>query len=133
MEAPAALRTAARLRRAWSVWASIPSGMDPDSGSIPAVPEQKTKPPATMAWLYGPRAAGACSVEICVPIHVLSLPLCDDASAGRYSAHVSGESLTPRWAPRLRGPITSTADRNMPQTLESPTPNLVRAPGQPSS
>ena len=63
IEAPAALRIAATFWRAWSVWASIPIGMEPVSGSIPAVPEQKTKPPATMAWLYGPRAAGAWSVE----------------------------------------------------------------------
>jgi hypothetical protein len=28
-------------------------------GSIPAIPEQKTKPPATIAWLYGPSASGA--------------------------------------------------------------------------
>ena len=34
--------------------ASIPSGIVPVSGSIPAIPEQKTNPPATIAWLYGP-------------------------------------------------------------------------------
>src|SRR3954452_11368659 len=40
----------------------MPSGTSPVTGSIPAVPEQKTNPPATMAWLYGPSAAGASSV-----------------------------------------------------------------------
>src|SRR5690348_12986031 len=52
--APADASTAARLRRAWSVWASMPSGAAPVAGSMPAVPEQNTKPPATIAWLYGP-------------------------------------------------------------------------------
>jgi hypothetical protein len=51
MDAPAAASTAARLRRACSVCAAIPSGADPVAGSMPAVPEQKTKPPATIAWL----------------------------------------------------------------------------------
>jgi len=32
-------------------------------GSMPAVPEQETNPPATIAWPYGPSAAGAASVE----------------------------------------------------------------------
>jgi hypothetical protein len=39
--------------------ASLPSGILPVTGSIPAMPEQKTKPPAATAWLYGPSAAGA--------------------------------------------------------------------------
>src|SRR5215475_10874682 len=63
VDAPAAVRMALRLLRASRVCASIPSGISPVAGSIPAVPEQKTKPPATMAWLYGPIAAGASSVE----------------------------------------------------------------------
>src|SRR3954453_19366899 len=63
MDAPAALSTARRLTSACSVWASIPSGIVPVSGSIPAIPEQKTKPPATIAWLYGPSAAGASSLD----------------------------------------------------------------------
>src|SRR5215213_3909022 len=63
IDAPAARRTAARLRSACSVWASIPSAAAPVPGSIPAVPEQKTKPPATIAWLYGPSAAGAWSLD----------------------------------------------------------------------
>src|SRR5215204_3789878 len=63
MDAPAAPSTAARLTSAWSVWASMPSGMVPVAGSIPAMPEQKTKPPATIAWLYGPSATGASSLD----------------------------------------------------------------------
>src|SRR5690348_9681537 len=63
-DAPAAVRIASRLFRASRVWASIPSGTVPVTGSIPAVPEQKTNPPATIAWLYGPMAGGAGSVEI---------------------------------------------------------------------
>jgi hypothetical protein len=95
IEAPAASRMAARFRRACSVWASIPSGMDPDSGSIPAVPEQKTKPPATMAWLYGPSAAGACSVETACRFMSLSLPFpVMTFSAGRYS-HVPPKPSLP--------------------------------------
>ena len=39
------------LRRARSVCASIPSATAPVTGSIPAVPETKTNPPATIAWL----------------------------------------------------------------------------------
>jgi hypothetical protein len=31
--------------------ASIPSAIAPVAGSMPAIPEQKTKPPATIAWL----------------------------------------------------------------------------------
>ena len=63
MDAPAAPSTAARLTSAWSVWASMPSGIVPVAGSIPAMPEQKTKPPATIAWLYGPSTAGASSLD----------------------------------------------------------------------
>src|SRR3954464_7424064 len=63
-DAPAAARTADRFLSACSVWASIPSAACPVAGSIPAVPEQNTKPPATIAWLYGPSAAGARSLEI---------------------------------------------------------------------
>ena len=39
-----------------------PSGIVPVAGSIPAMPEQKMRPLATIAWLYGPSAAGAWSV-----------------------------------------------------------------------
>src|SRR5215213_6191737 len=63
IDAPAAPSTAARLTSVWSVWASMPSGIVPVAGSIPAMPEQKTKPPATIAWLYGPSAAGASSLD----------------------------------------------------------------------
>src|SRR5206468_1957108 len=35
----------------------------PVAGSMPAVPEQKTNPLAMIAWLYGPRAAGAEPVD----------------------------------------------------------------------
>ncbi len=42
---------AARFASACSVCASIPSGMAPVAGSIPAVPEQNTKPFAMIAWL----------------------------------------------------------------------------------
>src|ERR1700730_2624755 len=61
---PASSKMAARLTNACSVCASTPSRTAPVSGSIPTVPEQNTKPPATMAWLYGPSAAGARSVEM---------------------------------------------------------------------
>jgi hypothetical protein len=44
---------------ACSVCASIPSAASPVAGSIPAIPEQKTMLPATIAWLYGPSASGA--------------------------------------------------------------------------
>ena len=50
----------------------MPSGISPVVGSIPAVPEQKTNPPATIAWLYGPRAAGALSV--CTLRRVMASP-----------------------------------------------------------
>src|SRR5215207_6526363 len=63
LDAPAAPSTAARLTSAWSVWASMPSGIVPVAGSIPAMPEQKTKPPAAIAWLYGPSATGASSLD----------------------------------------------------------------------
>src|SRR3954471_7737903 len=62
IDAPASASTAARLTSACSVCASMPSGIVPVAGSIPAVPEQKMRPPATIAWLYGPSAAGAWSV-----------------------------------------------------------------------
>src|SRR5829696_6997020 len=75
IDVPAASKTAARLRRACSVWASIPSGATPDAGSIPAVPEQNTKPWATIAWLYGPSAAGAwLACTACRLMAVLSTP-----------------------------------------------------------
>jgi hypothetical protein len=48
---PAAESTAARFSSACSVWASIPSAIVPVAGSMPAIPEQKTKPSATIAWL----------------------------------------------------------------------------------
>ena len=51
MDAPAAPSTAARFTSACSVRASMPSGTVPVAGSIPAMPEQETKPPATIAWL----------------------------------------------------------------------------------
>jgi hypothetical protein len=51
IDAPAAARMAARLCSACSVCASIPSATAPVAGSIPAVPEQNTKPPATIPWL----------------------------------------------------------------------------------
>src|SRR5215217_9168166 len=63
MDAPAPASTAARLTSACSVCASMPSGIVPVAGSIPAMPEQKIRPPATIAWLYGPSAAGAWSVD----------------------------------------------------------------------
>lgn len=50
-ELPAASRIAARLVRACSVWAWMPSATTPVTGSMPTVPEQNTKSPATMAWL----------------------------------------------------------------------------------
>ena len=65
-ELPASSRIAARLRSACSVCASMPSATSPVTGSMPAVPEQNTKSPATMAWLYGPNAAGARSVVMAV-------------------------------------------------------------------
>src|SRR3954452_21089959 len=40
----------------------MPSGIEP-AGSMPAIPEQKTSPLATIAWLYGPSAAGARSLD----------------------------------------------------------------------
>ena len=49
IDAPAACRMAARFWSACSVCASIPSGATAVAGSIPAVPEQKTKPPAAIA------------------------------------------------------------------------------------
>src|SRR4051812_32883355 len=62
IDAPAASSTLARFLSACSVCASIPSGIAP-AGSMPAIPEQKTRPLATIAWLYGPSAAGACSLD----------------------------------------------------------------------
>src|SRR5688572_21747706 len=41
----------------------MPSGAMPVAGSMPAVPEQNTNPLATIAWLYGPIAGGALSVD----------------------------------------------------------------------
>jgi hypothetical protein len=50
-DAPAALSTAARFTSACSAWASIPPAIAPVAGSMPAIPEQKTRSPATIAWL----------------------------------------------------------------------------------
>ena len=49
IEEPEASRTAAKFIKACSVCSAIPSASTPDWGSIPTVPEQKTKPPATIA------------------------------------------------------------------------------------
>ena len=51
IDAPAVSKMAARFRRAWLVWARIPSGAVPVGGSIHAVPGQNTKPPAMIASL----------------------------------------------------------------------------------
>ena len=51
MDAPAEVRIAARLRNACSVCAAMPAAGAPVAGSMPAVPEQNTKPFATTAWL----------------------------------------------------------------------------------
>jgi hypothetical protein len=40
----------------------MPSRTVPAAGSIPAVAGQNTKPPATIAWLYGLSAAGSWSL-----------------------------------------------------------------------
>jgi hypothetical protein len=40
---------------------------------MPAMPEQNTKPPATIAWLYGPSAAGARSLDTARRVIVPSL------------------------------------------------------------
>src|SRR5918995_7289901 len=96
MDAPAAPSTAARLTSAWSVWASMPSGIVPVAGSIPAMPEQKTKPPATIAWLYGASATGASSL--------------DTASL------VIGRLLWWMASQRSRGPIRPGTPRRAPRT-----------------
>ena len=54
------------LRSACSVCATMPSAISPLAGSIPAVPETKTNPLATIAWLYGPSAEGESGVETAV-------------------------------------------------------------------
>ena len=41
----------------------MPSATAPVAGPMPTVPEQKTNLLAMIAWLYGPRAAGAESVD----------------------------------------------------------------------
>ena len=58
-EAPAASRTADRLRSARSVWASMPSTSSPVAGSSRAARCRTRGSSVAMAWLYGPRAAGA--------------------------------------------------------------------------
>ena len=60
MPTPAASSTAPRLRSARSAWASTPpSTISPVAGSRPSWPEQNTRSPLAMPWLYGPMAAGA--------------------------------------------------------------------------
>src|SRR5688572_3533107 len=59
---PAASRTAPRLRRARSAWASRPSASSPVAGSTPIWPAQNTRLSTAIAWLYGPAAVGAALV-----------------------------------------------------------------------
>src|SRR5438105_2569910 len=62
-EVPAASSTALRLRSAWSAWAAVPPSTSlPVPGSLPSWPAVKTRPPLTIAWLYGPMLPGAASV-----------------------------------------------------------------------
>src|SRR3954464_12294789 len=98
-DAPAAARTADRFLSACSVWASIPSAACPVCGSMPAVPEQNTKPPATIAWLYGPSAAGACSLDTACRVMV------------HLSGHGDGHSW---WSPREDGPPAGRAGAGAP-------------------
>src|SRR5919108_3660848 len=59
-DAPAAAHTVARLSRQRPACSAgdVPTS-SPESGSSGICPEQNRKPPARMAWEYGPTAAGA--------------------------------------------------------------------------
>src|SRR5256886_2575314 len=63
---PDSTRTAARLSSTRRVCArtSSPPASCPVAGSSAICPAQKTKSPATIAWLYGPTGAGARSVRV---------------------------------------------------------------------
>src|SRR5439155_763375 len=63
---PDSTRTAARLSSTRLVCArmSSPPTSSPVVGSSAIWPAQKTKSPATIAWLYGPTGAGARSVRV---------------------------------------------------------------------
>src|ERR1035437_5059190 len=94
---PAAPRTASRLRRALSACSWTPPSSSPVTGSSPSCPEQKTKPSISIAWLYGPIAAGAVVVAISLRLIVVRLP--SDLPA-RPPAHRGGADCPFHCGPR---------------------------------